>query len=71
MEKVVELVGFVAPLLAGFMTSVLIPLIIKKVSLRSIETKIENISPIKEIKELRKEIAEVKREILQMRGKTK
>jgi len=71
MEQVKEIIVFVAPLLAGFITTVLLPILIKNKSIKSIETRVEQISPTKEIQEVKKELKEIKKEILEMRGKRK
>lgn len=70
-EKIMEIIVYVAPLVAGFITSVLIPFIIKKFSIKSLEKKINEVNEPNQLKEIKEELAEIKKEILEMRGKTK
>lgn len=71
MELLMQIVTFVAPLIAGFITSIVIPIVIKRYSLKRIEKKISEISEAEELKAIKKELAEIKKEILEMRGKRK
>ena len=41
-EKIMEIIIYVAPLAAGFITSVVIPFIIKRFSIKSLEKKIKS-----------------------------
>lgn len=77
-EQIFNIVVFAAPLVAGFITSVIIPVIIKKFTTRKLQEAIINLNEAKQIKDVkdelkktREEIASVKREILEMRGKVK
>lgn len=70
-EAVKEIIVYVAPLVAGFITSVLIPTIIEKVVMKRLQTKINEVNSGAEFKELKKELAEVKKEVLLLRGKRK
>ena len=44
-EKIIEIINYVAPLVAGFITSILIPFIIKRFSIKSLEKKINEATP--------------------------
>lgn len=70
-EAVKEIIVYVAPMVAGFITSVLIPTIIEKVVIKRLQTKIDKVNSGAEFKELKKELAEVKKEVLLLRGKRK
>ena len=70
-DIVKEIIVWASPIVAGFITSVLIPFIIKKVAVKHLKEKIEEVSPTKEYKELKDEISELKKEILALRGKRK
>lgn len=70
-ETIKEIVVWAAPLVAGFITSVLIPTIIEKVVMKRLQTRIDEVNSGTEFKELKKELAEVKKEILLLRGKRK
>lgn len=68
-ETVKEIIVWVAPIVAGFITSVLIPTIIEKVVMKRFQTKINEVNSGSEFKEVKKQLAEIKKEILEMRGK--
>lgn len=70
-EKIYEIAVFVAPLFAGLITSILIPLLIRRFTIKRLKAKIEEVDGSKTLKNMQKDIAEIKREILQMRGKIK
>lgn len=70
-EKIYEILIYVAPLVAGFITSIVIPFIIQRFSKKYLKKKIDEINEGKELKEIKKELADIKREILEMRGKRK
>lgn len=70
-EKIMEIVVYVAPLIAGFITSILIPLLVEKFCKKILKEKVDKIDSSKEIKEVKEELKEIKREILEMRGKIK
>lgn len=70
-EQIFEIINYCAPLVAGFITSVIIPLIIKKFSVKSLQKKIDEVNEGKELKEIKKELYNIKKEILEMRGKRK
>lgn len=70
-EKIYEIVIFIAPLVAGFITSILIPFLIWRFTNKRFKLKIEEVDGSKTLKNMQKDIAEIKKEILEMRGKIK
>ena len=70
-EKIIEIITYAAPLVAGFITSVLIPFLIKRFSLKSLQKKIDEVNEAKELKDIKNELSHIKREILELRGKRK
>ena len=70
-ETIKEIVVWAAPIVAGFITSVLIPAIIEKVAMKRLQTKIDEVNSGAEFKEVKKELAEIKKEVLLLRGKRK
>lgn len=70
-ETIKEIVVWAAPIVAGFITSVLIPTIIEKVVMKRLQTKINEVNSGTEFKEVKKELAEIKKEVLLLRGKRK
>ena len=70
-ETVKEIIVWAAPIVAGFVTSVLIPTIIEKVVMKRLQTKINEVNSGAEFREVKKELAEIKKEVLLLRGKRK
>lgn len=70
-EKIMEIIVYIAPLVAGFVTSVLIPFIIKRFSIKSLEKRINEVNSGKEFQETNKRLDRIEKEILEMRGKRK
>lgn len=70
-EKIIEIITYAAPLVAGFITSVLIPFLIKRFSVKSLQKKIDEVNEAKELKDIKNELSHIKREILELRGKRK
>ena len=70
-EKIIEIINYVAPLVAGFITSILIPFIIKRFSIKSLEKKINEVNSGKELEDINKKLDKIENEILEMRGKRK
>ena len=70
-EKIYEILVYVAPLVAGFITSVVIPLLVKKFSVNYLKKKIEEVDSGKELQEIKSELRSIRHEILEMRGKIK
>lgn len=70
-EKIMEIIIYVAPLAAGFITSVVIPFIIKRFSIKSLEKKINEVNSGKELEDINKKLDKIENEILEMMGKRK
>lgn len=70
-ETVKQIIAWAAPIVAGFITSVLIPTIIEKVVMKRLQTKINEVNSGAEFREMKKELAEIKKEVLLLRGKRK
>ena len=70
-EKIIEIVSYIAPLAAGFITSILIPFIIKRFSIKSLEKKINEVNSGKQLENVNERLDRIEKEILEMRGKRK
>lgn len=70
-QQIIETITYSAPLLAGFITSIVIPAIIKAQSVKHLKRKIDDISEPKQLADIKKELEEVHKEILELRGKRK
>lgn len=70
-ETIKEFLVWVAPIAAGFITSILFPFIIKKVILKQLQKKVNEVNSGAEFEEVKKEIREVKEMLLKIRGKRK
>lgn len=70
-ETIKEIIVWAAPIVSGFITSVLIPTIIEKIVMKRLQTKINEVNSGAEFKEMKKELAEIKKEVLLLRGKRK
>lgn len=70
-EQIMELIVFIAPIVAGFVTSVTIPSIVSSVLIKYFKKKTDEVSHNKEIERLEKKIDFLSNEILEMRGKRK
>lgn len=68
---IAQIALYVGPAIAGVFVSVVIPVSIKKFVCKVLRKKIEEESPDTKLKVIEKELAVIKREILEMRGKTK
>lgn len=66
-----DFIVFVAPIAAGFITSIVIPFAVKKFTLKRLQKRIDEVNSGTEFKEVKKELKEIKKEILEMRGKIK
>lgn len=71
MEIVKDLLVYLAPIIAGFITSVLIPFLIKRVTMKSLQKKINDVSPTKEMKDIKEKLVSIEKELLELRGKRK
>lgn len=70
-EQIIEIITYAAPLAAGFITSTLIPFLIKKATMRKLNNKIDEVNSGVQFEAIKKELYAIKKEILEMRGKTK
>lgn len=71
MEKIYDLIIFIAPIIAGFITSVLIPFLIKRFTMKKFKDKIEEVNSGKEFEAINKKLDSIQNEIWIMRGKKK
>lgn len=70
-EKIMEIIVYVAPLVSGFITSILIPFLIKRFSVKYLKKRIDEVNEGKELQEVNKKLDRIEKEILEMRGKWK
>lgn len=70
-EKIYELITYIAPIVAGFITSTLLPAIISKFSVKFIKKKINEVNSGKQLEDINKKLKLIEKEILEMRGKVK
>lgn len=70
-EQIIELITYVAPLVAGFITSTLMPFLIKKATMKKLNNKIDEVNSGIQFELIKKELCAIKKEILEMRGKIK
>ena len=70
-EKIMEIVVYLAPLVAGFITSVVIPYIIKRFTVNSLQKRINEVNEGSQFEIINKKIDRIENEILEMRGKRK
>lgn len=66
-----DFIVYIAPIVAGFITSTVIPFLVKKVVVKYLKSKIDEVNSGKEFSEVKRELKEIKKEIREMRGKTK
>ena len=60
-EKIIEIITYAAPLVAVFITSILIQFLIKRFSLKSLQKKIDEVNEAKELKDIKNELSHIKR----------
>lgn len=70
-EQIKELLVMVAPLLAGFLTSIVIPIVIKNFSLKKLQIKIDEVNQGKQLKDINEKLDRIENDLLEMRGKKK
>lgn len=70
-ETIKQILVAAAPIVAGFITSIIIPLSIKKVVLKRLQKRVDEVNSGTEFKELKKEVIEIKEMLLKIRGKRK
>ena len=68
-EQIMELVVFVAPLVAGFISSVVIPIISSVKSVKYIKRKTDEVSSNKELREIKEKLNNVEKQVYILRGK--
>lgn len=56
---------------AGIISCVSIPLLIKRFVIKHLKKKIDEVSETEQLKEIKNELKSIKKEILEMRGKSK
>lgn len=70
-EQIVALLQYIAPLVAGFITSTLLPALISKWSVGKLDTKIKNVKSTKTEIDIIERLDRIEDQILQLRGKRK
>lgn len=70
-EKIIEVVLFVVPVIGELITAIGVLISIKRFAKKKLQKRIEEVSEANQLKEMRRELAEIKREIQEMRGKRK
>lgn len=70
-EKIIEIISCVAPLVAGFITSILIPFIIERFTMKILVKKINEVNSGKQLEDINERLDRIEKEILEMRGKRK
>ena len=71
MESIKELLVMIAPLVAGFITSTLLPALISKWSVGKLKNKLDEVDKSKTDKEIIQRLDRIENEILEIRGKRK
>lgn len=70
-ERIYDLITYIAPIAAGFITSTLLPAIISKISVKFIKKKVNEVNSGKQLEDINKKLKLIEKEILEMRGKVK
>lgn len=70
-EQIIALLQQIAPLVAGFITSTLLPALISKWSVSKLRTKIENVKSTETERDILERLERIEDQILQLRGKRK
>lgn len=68
-EQIMELVVFIAPLVAGFISSVVIPIISSVKSVKYIKRKTDEVSSNRELREIKEKLNNVEKQVYILRGK--
>lgn len=68
-EQIMELVVFIAPLVAGFISSVVIPIVSSVKSVKYIKRKTDEVSSNKELREIKEKLNNVEKQVYILRGK--
>lgn len=70
-DKIIQIVTWAAPIAAGFVTSTVIPFLIKRIAMKKLEKKIDDVANNTSMKEIEKRLNEINNQLLEMRGKRK
>ena len=70
-ELVMQFIYFVAPIVAGFITTILIPIFIKRKTVKYIKYKLDEVTQSKGFNSVNELLDRIEKEILEMRGKRK
>lgn len=70
-EYIVQIITMIAPLIAGLITSIVIPAIIQRFTVKRLGTKIDAVKPSKQHEDEMELLNKIYEEILAMRGKHK
>lgn len=68
-EQIMELVVFIAPLVAGFISSVVIPIVSSVKSVKYIKRKTDEVSSNRELREIKEKLNNVEKQVYILRGK--
>lgn len=71
MLELKEIIVIVAQAISGIITTTVIPLVIKRFITKKLSKKIDEIQSSDKLDKIHEDIKEIKKEILQMRGKIK
>lgn len=70
-EKIMEIITWAAPIAAGFVTSTVIPFLIKRIAVKKLEKKINDTYDNSNMKNIEKRLDSIDNQLLEMRGKRK
>ena len=70
-EQIIDLIRQIAPLVAGFITSTLLPALISRWSVSKLRTKIDNVKSTETEREILNKLNSIEDQVLQLRGKRK
>ena len=70
-EQLIDLLRQIAPLVAGFITSTLLPALISRWSVSKLRTKIDNVKSTETERDIVNRLERIEDQILQLRGKRK
>lgn len=70
-EQIIDLIRQIAPLVAGFITSTLLPALISRWSVSKLRTKIDNVKSTETEREILNKLNSIEDQLLQLRGKRK
>ena len=70
-EQIIDIIRQIAPLVAGFITSTLLPALISRWSVSKLRTKIDNVKSTETEREILNKLNSIEDQLLQLRGKRK